>query len=108
MVWRTFYDNAELFDDGSVVYINNLSTINQDNFYLYYALMHVTDTSSECLGIIDNFSNTVPITYKPNSFAWTSPNPNPLINTTNQNNSVVPIDYTASPPCYQKTYFATR
>ena len=103
----TFYDNAELFDDGSVVYINNLSTINQDNFYLYYTLMHVTDTSSECLGMIDNFSNTVPITYKPNSFAWTAPNPNPLISTNNQNNSVVPINYTASPPCYQKTFCDT-
>ena len=102
-----FYDNAELFDDGSVVYINNLATEGQDNFYLYYTLMHVTDTSSECLGIIDNFSNTVPIAYKPNSFAWTAPNPNPLINTNNQNNSVVPIDYTASPPCYQKTFCDT-
>jgi hypothetical protein len=51
-----FYDNAELFDDGSVVYINNLATVGQNNFYLYYTLMHVTDTSSECLGMNDNFS----------------------------------------------------
>src|SRR6185436_13727708 len=81
--------------------------VGQDNFYLYYTLMHITDTSSECLGMIDDFSNTVPITYKPNGIAWTAPSPNPLINTTNQNNSVVPIDYTASPPCYQKTFCDT-
>src|SRR6185436_2149718 len=81
--------------------------VGQDNFYLYYTLMHITDTSSECLGMIDDFSNTVPITYKPNGIAWTAPNPNPLINTNNQNNSVVPIDYSASPPCYQKTFCDT-
>jgi len=98
-----FYDNAELFDDGSVVYINNLSTVNQDNFYLYYSLMHITDTSSECLGTIENYSSTTPVSYKPSSFTWTAPIANPLIATTNQNNSVVPLVYTASPPCYQKT-----
>src|SRR5688572_9390763 len=102
-----FYDNAELFDDGSVVYINNLATVGQDNFYLYYTLMHVTDISSECLGTIDNFSSTAPITYKPNNFVWTAPGSNPIISTNNQNNSVVPIDYIASPPCYQKTYCDT-
>src|SRR5678815_5898722 len=74
-----FYDNAELFDDGSVVYINNLATDGQDNFYLYYSLMHVTDTSSVCLGMIDNFSGTAPIIYKPNNFAWTAPGANPII-----------------------------
>jgi gliding motility-associated-like protein len=102
-----FYDNAELFDDGSVVYINNLATVGQDNFYLYYSLMHVTDTSSECLGALDNFSSTTPITYKPNNFAWTAPGSNPIISTSNQNNGVVPIDYAASPPCYQKTFCDT-
>lgn len=102
-----FYDNAELFDDGSVVYINNLATVGQDKFYLYYTLMHVSDTSSECLGEIDNFSSIAPITYKPNNYAWTAPGTNPIISTSNQNNSVVPIDYTASPPCYQKTFCDT-
>jgi gliding motility-associated-like protein len=104
---ESFYDNTELFNNGSVVYINNLATVDQSNFYLYYTLMHVTDTGSECLGTIDNFSHTVPISYKPNSFAWTAPNPNPLIATSNQNNSVVPIIYTGSPPCYQKTFCDT-
>jgi len=98
-----FYDNAELFDDGSVVYINNLSTVSQDNFYLYYSLMHITDTSSECLGTIENFSSTTPISYKPSSVTWTAPIPDPLIATSNQNNSVLPLVYTAPPPCYQKT-----
>lgn len=98
----SYYDNAELFDDGSVVYINNFTTVTQNNFYLYYSLMHVTDTSSECLGTIENFSHTVPITYKPNSFTWTAPNPNPLIVTPNSNNSVATINYTESPPCYLK------
>ena len=100
---EVFYDNAELFDNGSVVYINNLATAGQSNFYLHYSLMHVTDTSSECLGTIDNFSNTSPIRYKPHSVAWTAPSPNPLIATVNQNNSVSSIDFTAPPPCYQKT-----
>ena len=98
-----FYDNTELFDNGSVVYINNLATVNQSNFYLYYTLMHVTDTSSQCLGTLDNFSNTAPINYKPNNFAWTAPNPDPFIVTSNQNNAVAPIIYTESPPCYQRT-----
>jgi gliding motility-associated-like protein len=98
-----FYDNAELFDDGSVVYINNLSTVNQSNFYLYYSKMHITDTSSICLGTIDNYSTTSPITYKPSSFIWTAPTPNPMIATGNQNNSIVPLVYTAPPPCYQTT-----
>ncbi len=105
--FEMFYDNAELFDDGSVVYINNMATVSQDNFYLYYSLMHVTDTSSECLGTIDNFSSTASITYKPNNFAWTAPGSSPIISTSNQNNGVIPIDYTASPPCYQKTFCDT-
>ena len=104
---EVFYDNAELFDDGSAVYINNLATDGQDNFYLYYSLMHVTDTSSVCLGMIDNFSGTAPIIYKPNNFAWTAPGANPIISTSNQNNIVLPIDYTASPPCYQTTFCDT-
>ena len=105
--FELFYDNAELFDDGSVVYINNLATPGQDNFYLYYSLMHVSDTSSQCLGMIDNFSYIAPVIYKPNSFAWTAPNPNPIISTSNQNNGVVPIVYTESPPCYQKSFCDT-
>src|SRR5688572_15359944 len=105
--FEIFYDNAGLFDDGSVVYINNLATPGQSNFYLYYTLMHVTDTGSVCLGMPDNFSNTVPITYKPNVFAWTAPNPNPIIPTNNQNNNVVPLVYTAPPPCYQITFCDT-
>ena len=79
----------------------------QNNFYLHYALMHVSDTGSQCLGLIDNFSSITPVIYKPNSFAWTAPNPNPLISTSNQNNSVVPLVYTESPPCYQTTYCDT-
>jgi gliding motility-associated-like protein len=105
--FEVFYDNAELFDDGSVVYINNLATQNQSNFYLHYSLMHVSDTGSQCLGLIDNFSSITPIIYKPNNFAWTAPNPNPLISTSNQNNNVVPLIYTASPPCYQTTFCDT-
>ena len=101
--FEVFYDNAELFDDGSVVYINNLATPGQDNFYLHYSLMHVSDTGSQCLGIIDNFSTIAPIIYKQNSFTWTAPNPNAIISTSNQNNSMNPIVYTESPPCYQTT-----
>jgi gliding motility-associated-like protein len=105
--FEVFYDNAELFDDGSVVYINNLASMGQDSFYLHYSLMHVTDTSSECLGTIDDFSSTAPINYKTNNFAWTAPNPNAIISTSNQNNNMVPIVYTAPPPCYQKTFCDT-
>lgn len=101
--FENFYDNAELFDDGSVAYINNLATVGQSNFYLYYSLMHVTDTGSVCLGTIENYSHIVPVSYKPNSFAWTPPNPDPFIITSNQNNSVVPINYTESPPCFEKS-----
>jgi gliding motility-associated-like protein len=104
---EVFYDNAELFDDGSVAYINTLSTVNQSNFYLNYALMHVSDTGSECLGMIDNFSNTSPINYKPYLFGWTAPNPTAIISTNNQNNNVTSINYTAPPPCYQKTFCDT-
>ena len=102
-----FFDNAELFDDGSAAYINNVATVNQDNFYLYYSLLHVTDTGSQCLGTLENFSHTVPISYKPNLFAWTAANPNPIITTNNQNNSVSPIQYTDGPPCYQTTFCDT-
>jgi gliding motility-associated-like protein len=98
---EVFYDNAELFDDGSVVYINNLASSGQSNFYLYYSKMHVSDTGSLCLGFIDNFSTIAPVPYKPNSFIWTPPNPNALVATSNQNNSVVPLVYSAPPPCYQ-------
>ena len=97
-----FYDNAELFDNGSVVSINTLATVGQSNFYLHYSLMHITDTSSECLGNFDNFSSTVPISYRPNNFTWSAANPNPLIATTNQNNNILPINYTAQPPCVLK------
>jgi hypothetical protein len=55
--FEVFYDNAELFDNGSVVYINNLASPGQANFYLHYSLMHVSDTGSQCLGMIDNFSS---------------------------------------------------
>ena len=53
---ENFYDNAELFADGSAVIINNVATMGQGNFYLYYSLLHVTDTGSQCLGTIENFS----------------------------------------------------
>lgn len=99
--FEVFYDNAELFDDGSVVYINNLATVGQSNFYLYYSKMHTADTGSLCLGTIDNFSSTAPVTYKPNNFVWTALNTYSLDATNNQNNSVVPISYSAPPPCYQ-------
>ena len=105
--FEVFYDNAELFDDGSVCYINNLATPGQSNFYLHYSLMHVSDTGSQCLGLIDNFSSITPVIYKPNSFAWTAPNPNPLISSSNQNNGVVPLLYTDTPPCYQTTFCDT-
>ena len=101
--FENFYDNAELFDNGSVVYINNLATVGQSNFYLHYSLMHITDTGSVCLGSVDNYSHIVPVSYKPNYFAWTPPDPDPFIVTSNQNNSVVPIIYTESPPCYEKS-----
>jgi gliding motility-associated-like protein len=105
--YENFYDNAELFDNGSVVYIHNIASQGQANFYLQYLLMHVTDTSSNCLGTIEDFSNTTPIAYKPNNFTWTAPNPNPLIITNNQNNNVAPIVYTSSLVCYQKTFCDT-
>ena len=104
---EVFYDNAELFDDGSVVYINNLATPGQSNFYLHYSLMHVSDTGSQCLGLIDNFSSITPIVYKPFLFPWSAPNPDPLISTSNQNNSVVPLLYTDGPPCFQTTFCDT-
>lgn len=98
---EVFYDNAELFDNGSVVYINNLASVGQSNFYLHYSKMHISDTGSVCLGTIDNFSNIAPVPYKPNYFSWTAAIPNAIIVTNNQNNSVLPINYTAPPPCYQ-------
>ncbi len=101
--FEMFYDNAELFDDGSVAYINNLASVGQSNFYLHYSLMHVSDTNSQCLGMLDNYSHTVPVIYKPNNFSWTPANPDPFIVTGNQNNSVVPIVYTESPPCYERS-----
>ena len=99
--FEVFYDNAELFDNGSVVYINNLASLGQTNFYLHYSKMHVSDTGSACLGTIDNFSNISPVTYKPNYFSWTAALPAAIIVSNNQNNSVLPLNYTAPPPCYQ-------
>lgn len=105
--FEVFYDNTELFDDGSVVYINNLATPGQSNFYLHYSLMHVSDTGSQCLGMIDDFSSITPVNYKSYNFAWTAANPNPLISTNNQNNVMVPLSYTGGPPCYQTTFCDT-
>ncbi len=100
---EVFYDNAELFDNGSVVYINNLASVGQSNFYLHYSKMHVSDTGSTCLGMIDNFSNISPVNYRPNYFSWTAAIPAAIIVTNNQNNSVLPLNYAAPPPCYQTT-----
>lgn len=102
-----FYDNAELFDDGSAVYINNFASLGQDYFYLYYAQMHISDTGGQCLGTIENFSYTSPINYIPNNFSWTSPTPNPTITTLNQNNNVVDLNYTAPTPCFEKSFCDT-
>lgn len=104
---ENFYDNVELFDDGSFVYINNLSSPGQDNFYLHYSLLHNSDTSSFCLGYADDFSYTAPIQYIPYDFNWSNINPSPLITTNNQGNTISPIVYTASPPCHEKSFCDT-
>ncbi|MEI9911613.1 MAG: hypothetical protein WDO71_19360 [Bacteroidota bacterium] len=97
-----FYDNAELFDDGSYVFINNIATDGQANFFLYYYLFHNSDTSSQCMGLADNFSYTSPINYISYDFTWDNINPNPLVATNNQNNSTPSVMYTDSPPCSEK------
>ncbi|PYI94711.1 MAG: hypothetical protein DME97_00235 [Verrucomicrobia bacterium] len=102
-----FYDNFELFEDGSYVYINNMATPGQDNFYLEYSRLNNSDTGSICLGLRDNFSHIVPLKYIPFDFAWIDINPNPLIATNNQNNIILPITYAASPPCFEKTWCDT-
>ncbi len=104
---EVFFDNLELFDDGSYVFINNLATPSQANFYLYYSLLHNTDTSSACLGLRDNFSHIVPIRYIPNNFTWAAISPNFLVETQNINNSVANLIYTASPPCFSKSFCDT-
>jgi gliding motility-associated-like protein len=96
-----FYDNLQVFDNGSGVYINNLATPGQSNFYLHYSLMHATDTGSQCLGFKENFSYTSPINYITDDFTWPVPIANSIINTNNQDNGVTPLVYTAPPPCYQ-------
>lgn len=104
---EVFSDNVELFDDGSYVYINNIAIPGQANFYLYYSLLHNTDTSSLCLGTADNFSHTVPIQYIPHDFSWVFTEPDFLVETNNTNNSILPLIYTASPPCFQKSFCDT-
>ena len=104
---ETFYDNFELFEDSSYVYINNMATPGQANFYLEYSLLHDSDTGSLCLGLRDNFSHTVPLQYIPYNFTWGTIDPNPLIATNNQNNSSIPIDYTGLFQCFEKHFCDT-
>jgi gliding motility-associated-like protein len=98
---EVFYDNFEVFDDGSLVFITNTAEVGQASFSLGYSLLHSSDTGSICLGLRDDFSFTAPHTYIPYNFNWEEINPNPFIETNNQGNSTIPLTYTATPPCIQ-------
>lgn len=102
-----FFDNFEIFSDHSYAYINNQATLGQDNFYLEYSKMHNSDTSSECLGMLYNFSDIIPVQYIPYEFTWSSIQNNPLLETNNQNNNSIPIMYTGMAPCVQNNFCDT-
>lgn len=99
---EVFYHNFELNGDGSYLFINNLSTINQSNFYLEYAKLHNSDTSSVCLGLSSDFSSISRVNYVPYNFNWLSVNPNPFTETNNQGNAGLSLVYTSLQPCVQK------
>jgi len=69
--------------------------------------MHSTDTSSDCLGVKDNFSYTSPINYIPDNFTWPVPVANNVVNMNNHDNGTTPLIYTAPPPCYQQPFCDT-
>lgn len=98
---EVFYQNFEVFGDGSYAFINNLSTIGQSTFYLEYSLLHNSDTGSVCLGAATDFSFITPVQYIPYSFNWAATIPNPLFETFNQNNVSIPLFYNNPAPCSQ-------
>lgn len=104
---ESFPDNFEIFDDGSYAYIHDLTDAAQTEFYLDYSLLHNSDTASTCLGLPTNFSHTVPVKYTPYDFTWVEINTNPVLETNNQGHSIIPINYTASPACFQKSFCDT-
>jgi hypothetical protein len=104
---ESFLDNYEIFDNGSYGYIHDITDPNQDEFYLDYSILHNSDTGSICLGLATNFSHTVPVNYVPYNFSWVEINTNPLLETNNQGHNIIPIIYTPSPACFQKSFCDT-
>lgn len=105
--YEYFYDNLELLDDGSCVYINTLASPGQANFYLHYSLLHSSDPGSQCLGMPDNFSYVKPINYAPSNFTWPPAQPGTVIKTTNQNTAVYPVIFTESSRCSENSFCDT-
>ncbi|HEX6193914.1 MAG TPA: T9SS type B sorting domain-containing protein [Chitinophagaceae bacterium] len=95
------YNAFEPFENGSSVFIQITADIGQANMYLDYYRLHPSDTGSLCLGLDANFSYVAPTQYKPYSFTWSSIDPNPFVETNNQGNSTLPLNFVAPTPCYQ-------
>lgn len=99
---EVFWNNAEIFGDGSYVFINTIATIGQSNFFLEYSRLNNSDTASTCLGIKTNVFSTFPTPYVSYSFNWSQVIADPIVTVNNLTSNSTTVDYFFSPPCIQK------
>jgi gliding motility-associated-like protein len=96
-----FANLFEAFGDGSYVFIKNMATPSQSNFYLEYSLLHNSDTGSLCLGAKLSFSHIVPLDYIPYSINWTNIQTTPFVETANTGTGSNVLQYIAQDACSQ-------